>query len=70
MQYFIEGGSEYSQEEIKLLGLEQILTLAGFTDEEIEEEHEQYEIWRESGDFVLWRQNDFWCDSEGYIIAS
>jgi hypothetical protein len=26
--------------------------------------------WRLSGNFVFWWKNDFWCDSEGFIIAS
>jgi hypothetical protein len=27
-------------------------------------------LWRQSGNFVFWWQNNFWCDSEGFIIAS
>jgi hypothetical protein len=32
--------------------------------------HEMITDWKNSGDFVFQWNNDFWCDKDGYIIAS
>jgi len=82
MQRFIEDGPEYTPEEIAALQLieprkngyrylvfsERMLT--GYSEEEDKQDREQFEDWRATGEFVLWRQNDFWCDADGEITAS
>lgn len=32
--------------------------------------HQMIKDWQDSGEFVFWYNNDFWCDKEGDIIAS
>jgi hypothetical protein len=44
--------------------------LSGYTAQQDDEDLEFFERWTDSGDFVLWLQNDFWCDSNGYIHSS
>jgi hypothetical protein len=68
---------EYSLEEIealKPLKKDYIVfsedDLAPLSPEEETDERDSFERWIASGDFVLWCQNDFWCNSDGIIHSS
>jgi hypothetical protein len=41
-----------------------------FSKTEQADHHEWIKDWQDSGEFVFWWNNDFWCDQEGDIIAS
>ncbi len=80
-QRFLEDGPEYTREEIEALRVLQANSehyrgsfseadLIGFSEQEDLEDRQGFENWKAWGDFVLWCQNDFWCNDEGYITAS
>lgn len=82
MQRFLEDGPEYTAEEITALqliqpqknGYEYLVfaekDLIAYPEARNREEREDFERWRDGGKFVLWSQNDFWCDSHGEITDS
>jgi hypothetical protein len=41
-----------------------------YSDEEKTSYQQMIKDWKDSGEFIFHWANDFWCDREGYIIAS
>lgn len=82
LQRFLAGGHEYTTEEIEALKAlrgnnpdRHFLVfsekyLMGYSEQEEVQDRNWFEEWTERGDFVLWCQNDFWCNSDGYIHSS
>jgi hypothetical protein len=82
LQRFLEGGPEYTQKEIADLRLFETLfrkhhclffsekNLSGYSEQEDADDRAWFEDWKARGDYVLWRQNDYWCDSKGHIHSS
>jgi hypothetical protein len=82
LQRFLDNGPEYTHEEIQELQIIRVRDngerfsvfsdkyLTGYSDEENEQDRDWFKRWTTSSDFVLWCQNDFWCDANGYIHSS